>query len=61
MPLDRLHLETDAPPHLDEAYPAEELERSLSRSLDALARIRGTKREKLAAHIAQTSSRLLSM
>ena len=61
MPLDRLHLETDAPPRLDEAYPAEELDRSLSRSLDALARIRGTKREELAAHIAQTSSRLLGM
>ena len=44
MPLDRLHLETDAPPRLDEAYPAEELERSLSRSLDALARIRGAER-----------------
>lgn len=61
MPLDRLHLETDAPPRLDEAYPAEELERSLSRSLDALARIRGAEREELAAHIAQTSSRLLGM
>lgn len=61
MPLDRLHLETDAPPRLDEAYPAEELDRSLSRSLDALARIRGAEREELAAHIAQTSSRLLGM
>ena len=61
MPLSRLHLESDAPPQLDAPYSAEELDRSLSRSLDALARIRGAEREELAAHIAQTSSRLLGM
>ena len=61
MPLSRLHLESDAPPQLDAPYSAEELERSLVRALDTLARIRGAEREELAAHIAQTSSRLLGM
>lgn len=61
IPLAQLHLETDAPPQLDAPYPARELERSLVRTLEALARVRGVECEELAAHMAQTSSRLLDM
>lgn len=79
MPLEQLHLETDAPPQLDvrpqreispqsdaspqlsAPYPVDELEHSLSRTLEALARIRGVEQEELAARMAQTSSEVLGV
>lgn len=73
MPLEQLHLETDAPPqagtppHADTSpqarapYPVDELERSLNRTLEALARIRGIEQEELAALMAQASSKLIDI
>lgn len=59
MPLGRLHLETDAPAQPGSPYSAEELESSLNRTLNALARIRGIEQGELAAYMAQTSAAIL--
>lgn len=61
IPLDRLLLETDAPPELDAPYRAGQLETSLEHTLDQLSEIRSTARDDLATAIAATSSRLLDL
>ena len=59
IPLDRLLLETDAPPEFDMPYSAAELEASLTRTLTELAAVRNTNADALASAIANTSARLL--
>ena len=61
VPVDRLLLETDAPPELDTPYSAEAIETSLDAVLDQLATLRGENRDGLASHIAQTSCALLDL
>ena len=56
MPLGRLHLETDAPAQPGSPYSAEELESSLNRTLNALARIRGIEQLSL-IHISSRCAR----
>lgn len=60
-PLGRLLLETDAPPVLDTAYSADELERSLSAALAGIAAARGADVAAVGPLIAATSARLLGM
>lgn len=61
MPLERLHLETDAPPQLDEIYHASDLEASLTRCANALACIRGVDARELEERLATASSELLGL
>lgn len=60
IPLDRLLLETDAPPEFDTPYSAQDLEASLTRTLTQLAEIRREGIDALASTIAATSRRLLA-
>ena len=59
IPVERLALETDAPPELHAPYAAEALETSLDAALDRLAELRKMDRDELASHVAETSARLL--
>lgn len=61
IPLDRLLLETDAPPKLDGPYSADAIETSLESALDQLAELRSEDRETLGARIASTSCELLGL
>ena len=61
MPLERLHLETDTPPQLDEIYHASDLEASLTRCVSALARVRGVDAGELEERLATASSKLLGL
>lgn len=61
LPVDRLLLETDAPPGLDAPYSAVELEASLTRTLEAIAEMRAIPVCELATHIAATSQHLLGL
>ena len=59
MPLDRLLLETDAPPGLDAPYSGADLERSLFSTANILAAIRNTAPEKITALTTATALQLL--
>lgn len=59
VPLARLLLETDAPPHLHAPYSAQAIAESLNRTLDQLASLRRADRSELAAAIAANSARLI--
>lgn len=61
IPVDQLLLETDAPPVLDTAFGADELESELDQTLDMLAELRATDRDELARRLADTSARLLGL
>lgn len=58
IPLDRLLLETDAPPHLGESYSAQALIDQLERTLDSLAYIRGMEKAALSAAVAENGAEL---
>lgn len=60
LPVDRLLLETDAPPGLDTPYRTETLIASLEGALATIAQLRHADREELRERIAQTSARLLA-
>lgn len=60
-PLDRLLLETDAPPGLDRAYSARELEASLDRAAGAIAAVRGMGVAEVRRQTAETGARLLGL
>ena len=61
IPLAQLLLETDAPPELDSAYPAQAIASELEGTLKQVACLRGTDARELGALIAQTSMRLLGL
>lgn len=61
VPVDRLLLETDAPPVLDTAFGADELESELDQTLDMLSELRSDDRDELARRLADTSARLLGL
>ncbi len=61
LPLDRLLLETDAPPGLDAPYSAEALEASLMRALAGIAELRGIDVAELGPLIARNSLELLEL
>lgn len=61
IPLNRLLLETDAPPQLNAPYSAQEIIDSLNRTLDQLAELRRSDRAELANTIARTSAELLGL
>ena len=61
LPLDRLLLETDAPPGLDAPYSAEALEASLTRALAGIAELRGINAAELGPLIARNSLELLEL
>ena len=60
-PLDRLLLETDAPPGLDAPYSAAELETSLEHALEILSSLRGESRNMLRSHLTDTSTDILHL
>lgn len=60
-PLDRLLLETDAPPGLDAPYNAAELETSLEHALEILSSLRGESRNMLRSHLTDTSTDILHL
>lgn len=61
LPVNQLLLETDAPPQLNASYSASQLETSLDNALSTIANLRKVNKKELAAHITQTSSRLLGL
>lgn len=61
MPLQRLHLETDAPSQFDTPYSVDKLEASLMSTLATIAQLRGIAQEELAAHMTQVGSRLFGV
>lgn len=60
-PLGAMHLETDAPPQLDAPFSAKELEASLLRTVDMLAKLRGIEPHSLATRMAQASAGILGV
>lgn len=61
IPVDRLLLETDAPPELGAPYSANAIEVSLETAVGKLAELRGADRDRLAEHLTAASCRLLGL